>query len=152
VVFLCVEKERSILKKFDIHSRTRNDVITIIKARGVKGQSLFQGLYLKHFFKTLVYISIYVSFFTPNFPLHAYFLFQFFGFKSFKKIPTFFHKYIFKNSKTFCCHYAKNWPTKKCWLHIKIYLFIFDYILILYHVYYVSMHAFHHIKVNNFCE
>ncbi len=67
--------------------------ITIIKARGVKGQSLFQGLYARHFF-ILVYIAIYVSFFTPNFQLHAYFLFQFFGFESFLKNPIFFHNYI----------------------------------------------------------
>ncbi len=106
-----IKKNLTFILELEMNSE---DVITIIKARGVKGQSLFQGHYLKHFFKTLVYISIYVSFFAPNFPLHAYFLFQFFGFKSFKKYPIFFHKYIFKNSKTFCCHYAKNCPTKKC--------------------------------------
>jgi len=86
----------------------------------------------------------------PIFNYMHIFSFQFFGFESFTKNFNFFQEYIFKNSTTFFVAIMQKIPTKQCWLHTK-YTF-FDYILILYHVYYVSMHVFHHIKVNNFCE
>lgn len=77
-------KRREYIKKnltFILELKMNSEsAITIIKARGVKGQSLFQGLYLRHCFFILVYNAIYVSFFTPNFQLHAYFLFSIFWF------------------------------------------------------------------------
>ncbi len=87
--------------------------ITMIKARGVKGQSLFQGLYLRHCFFILVYIAIYVSFFTPNFQLHAYFLFQFFGFESFIKFSNFFSQVKFLKFHNILLPLCKNLSYKK---------------------------------------